>query len=139
MYVLFCLGCLNSFSLNLKFIFQFFVAIPMVIFVCLLVVVFFFRMWNVTLYFSVKGILFNWTLILHGTTLNPLEYNPHVPSTVSPQTTENTVKNTPTLSQTGTFCIASFVVHFLLNNFNSRGQNCIKEAPLSIILPHFYV
>lgn len=93
----------------------------------------------VTLYFSVKGTLFNWTLILHGTTLNPLKYNHHVPSTVSPQTTENTVKSTPAHSPTGTFYIASFVVHFPRNKINYSGQNYIKEAPLSMILPHFYI
>ena len=38
--------------------------------------------------FSWLGTLFNWTLILHGTTLNPLDYNPHVSTTVSPQPTE---------------------------------------------------
>ncbi|KAL9963202.1 hypothetical protein ACROYT_G032380 [Oculina patagonica] len=69
---------------------------------------------NTQLYRHNTGILFNWTLILHGTTLNPLDYNPHV-ATVSPPSTEETrqtestrIPSESTLLFTETFSQESF-------------------------------
>lgn len=86
------------------------------------------------MYFSWQGTLFNWTLILHGTKENPLDYNPHLSTTVSPQPTEK-MKSTKSSSKTFLFDVLhwSFCLYrvlYISDRIRKKlAQRQLKDSP----------
>lgn len=88
--------------------------------------------------FCLKGTLFNWTLILHGTTNNPLDGNPHVPTPVTPDAAGKTsnAKTPPPPQPTKTSKIVIYLFVFLDNLVTKLILMIIMQLHLGIFEGH---